>query len=183
MATQVNGEKPPTSSASIKHFSSIPVVADGISTFKSNKYGAKSLDLTSAGYEKFVKPIVPYLSGPYQYVSPYVQKADSIGDSAISKLETRFPVVKKPTDEIINDGKTIVFSFTPVKKGFETKDYLLNTYNTEFNKSNEKGLLAYGKAAVGTTLIVSVHTFYWLKSFVGQKGTEAKEATNEKLNN
>jgi len=179
MAPQVNGATP--SSAFLSHLTSFPVISDSISTFKSNPYGAKSLDLTSAGYEKLGKPLIPYFSKPYEYVSPYVKKADSIGDSTLSTLESKFPVVKKPTGELYSDGKSIVFF--PLKKGSEGKDYVFSTYNNEVKNIGGDGLLTYGKAAIGTSLRIGGDTYKWLASFLGTKKAEAKEVTNEKLNN
>lgn len=179
MAAQVNGEAP--SSAFFSHLFSYPVISDSISTFKSNPYGAKSLDLTSAGYEKIGKPLIPYLSKPYEYVSPYVKKADSIGDNTLSTLESKFPVVKKPTGELYSDGKSFVFF--PLKKGTEGKDYVFSTYNTEVKKVGGEGIVTYGKAAVSTSFIVGSTAYNWLAGFLSGKKAQAKEVTNEKLNN
>jgi len=179
MAPQVNGEA--TSSAFLSHLTSYPVISDSISTFKSNPYGAKSLDLTATGYEKFGKPFIPYLQKPYQYVSPYVAKADELGDSTLSTLESKFPSVKKPTDELINDGKSLVFY--PVTIGNEGKDYVLSKYNGEVKKTQDQGLVGYGKAVVATGLIVSSDALHWLGNFLSQKKKQTKEVANEKLNN
>lgn len=173
---QVNGEKP--ASAFLHHLYSYPVVADSISTFKANPYGAKSLDLTTQGYEKLGKPILPYLTKPYSYVSPYVHKADSLGDSTLSTIDSKFPVVKKPTKEIIDDGKAVVFY--PVKLGNEGKDYVLNVYGTEKKKVGGEGVVTYSKAALATGLIVTSDAIHWLSEFLSKKKEEAKEAVNEK---
>jgi len=179
MAPQVNGESP--SSAFLSHLFSYPVISDSITTFKSNPYGQKSLDLTSQGYEKLGKPLLPYLSKPYEYVSPYVKKADSIGDSTLSSLDSKFPVVKKPTGELYDNAQSVVFF--PFKKGSEGKDYVFNTYHTEVKKVGGDGIVSYGKAAVATGLIISSETLSWLGGFLSQKKAEAKEVTNEKLGN
>jgi len=178
MAPQVNGDT--ASSAFLSHLFSYPVISDSISTFKSNPYGAKSLDLTSAGYEKFGKPVLPYFSKPYEYVSPYVKKADSLGDSTLSTLDSKFPVVKKPTGELYSDGKSIVFF--PLKKGSEGKDYIFGTYNSEVKKVGGEGIVSYGKAAVSTSFIVGGDAITWITTFLKGKKAEAKEVTNEKLN-
>lgn len=165
----------------VQHLTSFPVISDSISTFKSNPYGAKSLDLTSTTYQKLGKPLLPYLSKPYQYVSPYVKKADSIGDSTLSTLESKFPAVKKPTGELYSDSKSLVFF--PLKKGSEGKDYVFSTYSTEVKKVGGEGLVTYGKAAVSTGLIVGTDAYTYVLSFLQGKKAEAKEVTNEKLNN
>jgi len=176
MAPQVNGDAP--SSAFLSHLTSYPLINDSISTFKSNPYGQKSLSFTSGTYEKFGKPILPYLSKPYQYVSPYVAKADSLGDSTLSTLDNKFPVVKKPTDELYSDGKAV--AFWPLKKGSEGKEYVLDTYGKEVEKTKKEGIVGYGKAVVSTSFILGSDALAWLGDFLGKKKTEAKEVANEK---
>ena len=160
---------------------SYPVISDSISTFKSNPYGAKSLSFTHSTIDSLSKPILPYLSKPYEYVSPYVKKADSLGDSTLSTLDSKFPYVKKPTGEIYENGKSIVFF--PLKKGTETKEYVFGTYKGEVKKVGGEGLVTYGKAAVATGLIVGGDAYSFLVSFLGTKKAEAKEVVKEKTNN
>jgi len=176
MAPQVNGDTP--SSAFLSHLFSYPLISDSISTFKSNPYGAKSLDLTSAGYEKLGKPLLPYFSKPYQYVSPYVKKADSIGDSTLDTIDSKFPYVKKPTGELYDSGKSFVFF--PLKLGSDGKEYVFQTYNGEVKKVGGEGLVTYGKAAVATGLIVGSDAYTYVVSFLSAKKAEAKETTKEK---
>ncbi|CAD6442110.1 9d9c25ec-4ed5-4130-88f0-886dfe22d8ea [Sclerotinia trifoliorum] len=179
MAPQVNGETP--SSAFISHLTSYPVVHDSISTFKSNPYGQRSIDLTTTSYEKFGKPFIPYLQKPYQYVSPYVAKADELGDSTLFTIESKFPAVKKPTDELYSDGKYLVFY--PISKGSQGRDYVLGKYNSEVKKTEDQGIFGLGKAVISTGLIVSGEAFQWLSQFLSAKKAEAKETTKEKTNN
>jgi len=177
--TQVNGESP--SSAFLSHLYSYPVISDTISTLKSNPYGAKSLSLTAASYEKLGKPLLPYLSKPYEYVSPYVKKADSLGDSTLTTIDSKFPVVKKPTGELYDNGKSFVFF--PLKKGTEGKDYVFSIYGGEVKKVGGESLVTYGKAAISTGLIVTSDVVGWLGAFLSQKKEQAKEVSNEKLSN
>jgi len=179
MALQVNGDKP--SSAFLSHLTSYPIISDSISTFKANPYGAKSLDITTSLSTRISSPFLPYLSKPYQYVSPYVAKADSLGDSTLSTFETKFPLVKKPTGELYSDGKSLVFF--PLTKSNEGKEYVFKTYNSEVKKVGGQGVVSYGKAAVSTTFIVGGEAYNWLTSFLSAKKAEAKEMTNEKMGN
>jgi hypothetical protein len=43
--------------------------------------------------------------------------------------------------------------------------------------------VTYGKAVVATGLVVSSDALSWLRAFLSKKKAEAKEVTNEKLNN
>jgi hypothetical protein len=164
-----------------QHLTSYPVISDSISTFKANPLGAKALSLSDQGYNAFAKPVLPYFTKPYQYVSPYVAKADSIGDSTLSKIDSKFPVVKKPTGEIYDNVKG--YAFFPVNKATEGKDYVFKTYTSEVKKVGGEGLITQGKAAVTTTLIVSSDALSWLSNFLAAKKAETKEVVNEKINN
>ncbi|KAG4035179.1 hypothetical protein MFRU_002g05200 [Monilinia fructicola] len=179
MAQQVNGET--SSSAFLSHLTSYPLIHDSISTFKSYPYGQRSIDLTTTSYEKFGKPFIPYLQKPYQYVSPYVAKADEFGESTLSTIDSKFPAVKKPTGELYSDGK--YFVFYPITKGNEGKEYVLGKYNSEVKKTEDQGIVGYGKAVVSTGLIVSSEAFQWLSQFLSAKKAEAKETTHDKINN
>lgn len=152
--------------------------SDSINTFKQNPLGQKSLSLADQGYQTFAKPILPYLSKPYQYVHPYVAKLDSIGDSTLSKVDEKFPVVKKPTSELYDDATGI--ALFPLRKGLEVKDYVLKTYNTECKKVGGEGPVTMGKAAVTTTLVVTSDALNWLSNYLGAKKEQTKEVVNEK---
>ena len=178
MAPQVNGDT--HSSAFLSHLTSYPLINDSISTFKSNPYGKRSINLTATSYEKFGKPFIPYLQKPYQYVSPYVARADELGDSTLSTIESKFPAVKKPTGELYSDGK--YFVFYPITKGSKGKEYVLGKYNSEVKKTEDQGIFGYGKAVVSTGLIVSSEAFQWLSQFLSAKKAEAKETTSDKIN-
>merc|ERR1711977_800801 len=58
--------------------------------------------------------------------NPYGAKSVSLGDSALSPTDPKFPVVKKPTGELIDNGKAIVFF--PLKKGTEGKEYVVGVF-------------------------------------------------------
>jgi hypothetical protein len=89
--------------------------------------------------------------------------------------------LKKPTGELYNNGKAIIFY--PLKVGTDGKEYVFKTYNTEYKKAGGEGIVSYGKAAISTSLIVSSDTLSWLGGLLSKKKAEVKEVTNEKLNN
>ncbi|KAI9807146.1 MAG: hypothetical protein M1825_005864 [Sarcosagium campestre] len=175
----VNGEVQP--SAFITHLKTYPVISDSISTFKSNPYGQKSLDIADHGYATFAKPLITYLSGPYQYVSPYVAKADSVADSGLSKVDETFPFVKTPTDKI--KGKAYETVSFPFRFATDSKDYVFKTYGSEYKKVGGEGIVTSGKAVITTGLVVTSDTLGWLSSFLGAKKDQAKQTLNEKTNN
>jgi hypothetical protein len=125
--------------------------------------------------------VIPYLAKPYEYVSPYVSRADTLGDQTLGKIDERFPVIKKPTAEIYSDTKGLVL--LPYHKGLEGRDHVFQVWNTELKKSEQQNLYNYGKAAVTTALVVSNETLSWLSSFISAKKAETAQAVNEKVNN
>ncbi|KAF4460902.1 CAP20-virulence factor [Fusarium albosuccineum] len=178
---QVNGDVSASHySAFIRHLLNYPVISDGVHTFKTNEYGQRSIQLSDAAYQKLLVPVIPWFEKPYQYVSPYAQKVDSLGDKTLDRIDERFPVVKKPTEELYNDTKGLIL--LPYHKGLEGKDHIFQVYNSEYKKNEQAGLVAHGKAAVTTVLVVSNETLSWLSSFLHQKKAEATNAVNEKIN-
>ncbi|KAI0388739.1 hypothetical protein F5Y17DRAFT_181121 [Xylariaceae sp. FL0594] len=174
MAPQVNGDVPP-SSATLSHLTGYPVVHDGITYFKQNPYGQKSIELSDSAYQ-YAKSFLPYFNKPYQYVSPYVHKADSLGDEALSKLDERLPALKKPTDELVNDGKAVIFF--PVRKGVETKDYVLDIYKNEYKKVGGDGLVTSSKALISAGLVVTSEALSWIGDKLRAGSVQAKETSN-----
>ncbi|KAI0136877.1 hypothetical protein BJ170DRAFT_677746 [Xylariales sp. AK1849] len=176
MAARVNGETHP-SSATLQHIRGYPVVSDALSTFKSNPYGQKSIELGDSAYQTFAAPVIPFLSKPYGYVYPYVKKADHFGAGALSKVDEKLPILKTPTKELYANTKQIVF--LPVVKGKQTTDHLFSVYNSEFKKVGGDGVVTYGKAFISTGLVVTTETLNWIGSFLRSSKNKAKEAGNE----
>ncbi|EWY79983.1 hypothetical protein FOCG_17764 [Fusarium oxysporum f. sp. radicis-lycopersici 26381] len=79
--------------SSPQHLLNYPVICDGVHTLKSNEYSQRSIKLGDAAYQTFAAP----------YVSPYVQKVDSLGDNILDRIDERFPVVTKSTEEVYQD--------------------------------------------------------------------------------
>lgn len=121
---------------------------------------------------------MPYFARPYEYVSPYVQKADTIADKGLSKVDEQFPVVKKPTDEI----KGTVFNTVtfPFRVAAESKDYVFKTYGDEYQKIDGNGLVRPVKAMVSTGLTVTADSLTWLSHFIGAKKEQSKHVMSEK---
>lgn len=178
-APQVNGDV--HQSAFIHHLLDYPVIHDGISTFKSNPYGKKSIELGDSAYKTFAEPVLPYFQKPYQYLSPYVKKADDLGDKTLAKVDERFPIVKKPTQELYNDAKTIVLF--PVRVGQTGKEHVVQTYEVEYKKVGGDGLLTYGKALLTTALILTTEAYSTASSVFNSKKDDIKTAVDERTNN
>jgi hypothetical protein len=179
MASQVNGDMPnhTSQSAFIQHLLDYPVISDGIHTFKSHELGQRSIAITDSAYKTLATNVFPYISKPYQYVSPYVSRADELGNKTLSRLDERFPAVKKPTGELYAETKSLVCF--PLNKATEGRDHVYNVYSSEVKKNGESsGLVGYGKAAVLTALVVSNETLGWLSKFLSRKKEQAIETVN-----
>jgi hypothetical protein len=156
-----------------------PVINDGVTSFRQNQYGQKSIQLGGSAYKTFAQPMMTYMSKPYQYVSPYIKKADDLGDQTLSRVDEKFPAVKKPTEELYSDAKSIVLF--PYHKGMEGKDHVLKTYNKECKKVGGEGIVAYGKALISTVFVVGSESITWVGDFLSAKQAEVKDSS--KANN
>lgn len=175
----LNGDIP--HSAVLSHIQSYPLVSDSIKTIQQNPYGAKSIELTNAGYAKFVKPTLPYFEAPASYAKPYVAKADELGDKFLTKFDERVPIVKSETKEIQN---TILgYVNWPLETANTTKDWAFSTYKDEYKKCGGEGYVAGGKAVITTSLVLSSDVLKWISSFLQAKKEQAKEIANEKTSN
>jgi hypothetical protein len=125
---------------SLQHLHSYPVVHDSVETFKSSPYGSRALNLASNTYNSVVAPFHPYLRTPYSYISPYLARADQLGDSGLCTLETHLPIVKEDTSKLKE------YAFSPVT-------YVQGTWQDEYNKTHyNNGVVKMGVATVSFEL-------------------------------
>ncbi|KAL0940842.1 perilipin mpl1-like protein [Colletotrichum truncatum] len=178
---QVNGDLPAVNSATAQHLLDIPVFHDGVVAFRNNPYGKKSIALSDSVYQTLAVPFIPYFRRPWGYLRPYAEKADALGDQALTKVEERVPVIKKPTEELVAGAKAIIA--LPIRTGLEAKDHVFKTYAQEKKKVGGDNLVAYSKALVSTTLITSSELIIWVGDIIHHKKEETKDVVNEKANN
>ncbi|KAJ9419102.1 hypothetical protein QL093DRAFT_2565271 [Fusarium oxysporum] len=134
----------------VQHLLSYPVISDGVHTFKSGKYGQRSIQFGNAAYQTFAGTATTWFQRPYQHLLPYIQKVDSLGDNILHHVHKQFPIIKKPTQELYNDTKDLIS--LSYHKGLEGRDHVLKVYDSEYEKNKQVGLVAHGKAAVTTVL-------------------------------
>ncbi|KAI5797715.1 hypothetical protein EDC01DRAFT_727405 [Geopyxis carbonaria] len=193
---QTNGNTAPSSPTykSFDHLKSYPVVADGITTFSSHPLGQRTISLSHSAYSTFIAPLSPYLSKAY----PYVNKADEFANDNLVKIETRFPLVKEPTESL----KTMAMDTLgyPRKLAGEVivrgqdfakgkKEYVFKVYDDEFSKMPEaernSGYIPIAKAGVTTGFVVSSELMGAIAGYLGNKKeqaqTKAAETTPEKI--
>ncbi|KAF2011844.1 CAP20-like protein [Aaosphaeria arxii CBS 175.79] len=173
-----NGEKP--SSKVLSHLQSYPVVHDSLEYYRAHPYGAKSLTIFHKTYAQFVAPLHPYLQTPYSYLHPYLSRADELGDSGLTNLDTQFPIVKEETSTLKEKVKSVVgVPLSLVGKG---KQYVFSTWEDEYKKTGgQDGWGKTAKAIVSTELKVahdglSVVKNWWAKGeeTVAKKVDEVK---------
>jgi len=127
MTTNGASNNSQSSSKFLNHVTSYPVVNSSIETFKSHPYGKQALEIADSTYQRFGKPVEPYLEGPYAYAKPYVAKADELADSGLQRVDGRFPIMKEDTDKVLETSRDYVF--WPI-------NYLYGTYNGELALSS-----------------------------------------------
>ncbi|KAJ4303244.1 hypothetical protein N0V90_002137 [Kalmusia sp. IMI 367209] len=168
-----NGEKP--QSKVLSHLQTYPVVHDGLEFYKSNPYGAKSLTLLHNTYQSFVAPFHPYLQTPYSYLSPYLSRADELGDTGLSKVDHRFPIVKEDTSKLRQTVSEYVgLPFQLAGKG---KEYVVGTWQDEYSKTRgNEGVVKSVKALISTELKIGLDGYAFLVEYLhkGQKETSKK---------
>ncbi|KAB8237897.1 MAGE-domain-containing protein [Aspergillus alliaceus] len=168
----VNGEK--VYSHFLDHLTSYPIVSDSITVFKSNKYGAKSIQYADQGYDRIAKPVLPYFSKPYGYIAPYVARADSLGDQGLTQIDSRFPIVKQNTETI--KGTLYDNATYPVRLVGGVKSHVFDTYGSEYKKCGGDGVVASGKALITTSLVLSQESLGFISSLLQAKKEQVKDA-------
>jgi hypothetical protein len=155
------------------------VVNDALTTYKTNPYGAKSLDLAQLAYTKFGAPFLPYLRTPYSIVAPYLSKADTLADSGLTKVDERFPVVKEETATITGTVKD--YAFYPVTVAGQGKEYVFSTYADEYKKTgDDKSLVHTARALLSTELRLAFEAYTYAITFLSHKKEEVQEKVGDK---
>jgi len=175
-SVKVNGEKP--QSKVLSHLQSYPVVHDSLEFYRTNPYGAKSLSLFNTTYQRFIAPLHPYLQTPYSYISPYITRADELGDSGLSRVESRFPIVKEDTGKLKETVSN--YALAPVALIGQGKQYVLGTWEDEYKKTGgQEGVVRSVKALISTELKIGSDSYKYVSEYLGQKKQAAAKKTNE----
>ncbi|KAK5810117.1 hypothetical protein F5H01DRAFT_262930, partial [Linnemannia elongata] len=89
----------------IARVSSLPLIHDSVSTLhsyaKDNKYSRYALDTAGSAVETVSKYTEPYSTR----LQPAISKVDQIATKSLDVFETTFPIVTKPTSEIVTQVK------------------------------------------------------------------------------
>jgi len=172
MSTQeaplTNGETP--SSRVLSHLHSYPVVHDSVEGFKQDPRGSRVLAIATNTYNNVFAPFTPYFATPYSYLHPYLARADQLGDSTLSKIETHLPIVKEDTSKV----KEVALS---------PYTYVASTWQDEYKKTHRHdGPIKTGIVLVSTELkivqdVCQMFLDYWYtgKEVASKKVEEARQ--------
>jgi hypothetical protein len=81
-------------------------------------------------------------------LSPYLARADALGDSGLTRFEERFPIVREDTQRV--RGLAAEAAAAPLVAVRRGRDYLLETYSRERGEVPVNGLVGVGVAVVRT---------------------------------
>lgn len=95
-----------------------------------------------------------------------------MGVQTLSRVDGRFPVFKKPTDELYTDAKNLMLF--PYQRGLEGKGHVLEAYPAECKRLGGGSLLVYSRALVGAVFTIGGETLDWVRA----RGAEAKDMVN-----
>lgn len=161
-----------------QHLQTYPVVHDGLEFYKSNPYGAKSLTLLHNTYQSFIAPFHPYLQTPYSYLSPYLSRADELGDTGLSKVDHRFPIVKEDTSKLRQTVSEYVG--LPLQLAGKGKEYVVGTWQDEYSKTRgNEGVVKSVKALISTELKIGLDGYALLVEYLHKGKKETTKKVNE----
>jgi hypothetical protein len=107
-----------------------------------------SIQLSNSAYQLVGAPMLSLFTKPLAYVTPYAQRVDELGDQTLSKMVERYPAVKKPSPELLQDARQAVYA--PVR-------HVTEVYNGAYQRTaGANHAVASGRAAVTTAAVVSV---------------------------
>ncbi|KAF9395350.1 hypothetical protein BGX21_009964 [Mortierella sp. AD011] len=124
-------EEEPAQAGFIARVSSLPLIHDSVSTLtsiaKDNKYSRYALDTAGSA----VGTVNKYTEGYQKTVQPITSKVDQIASKSLDILETTFPIVTKPTSEIVTQvKKPIVYVEESSKNAYTQIQSTIDTHVT-----------------------------------------------------
>jgi hypothetical protein len=153
-------------------------VHDGVEFYKTTPVGARSLSFLNEGYQRFVAPLHPYLRTPFSYLAPYLSRADELGDSGLSKVDSKFPIVKEDTGKLKETVQA--YAFAPLKFAGQGKDYVLGAWQDEYKKTEgEDGIVKRVKALISTELKIGVDGYNIVSGYLGKGQQKASDKVRQ----
>ena len=137
------------------------------------------MSLVHQASDTLLHPFLPYARKPYSYVQPYVARADQLADAGLGHVDKRVPIVKEETATIRDTLGH--YALLPLANAKEAKNYLFGTWDKEYKRCGEHGgLVAGGKAAITTGLVVASDVGNWVGDLLRQSKKEGQGYVKEK---
>ncbi|KAL9082910.1 MAG: hypothetical protein Q9159_006111 [Coniocarpon cinnabarinum] len=124
--------------------------------------------------DSIVTPLLPYLKTPISIASPYLHRADELGDNALNSVDSHFPAVKS-TDYNKLRSQTHDVAAYPLKIAQDGRDYIVRVYQDERKKVGGEGVVALGKTVISAELHVLGDAVEVGRSLFGEAKQEAKK--------
>ena len=80
-------------------------------------------------------------------------------------------------------GSVLDIALFPLRLADNSKNYVLDTYSSEYKKCGGRGYISGGKALITTSLVVTSDGLAWLSSLLSEKKEQTKEVVKDKTNN
>ncbi|KFY93009.1 hypothetical protein V500_03963, partial [Pseudogymnoascus sp. VKM F-4518 (FW-2643)] len=142
----------------LSHLTSYPLISSALTTLTSHPYASTPLSLTHRAVDTLTPYTTPFITPVAPYVTPYLVRLDTLADSGLSAFDARVPAAKKPTEELYEQTKELYahtreLALKPYTLSREGGEYVLKTYEGEVKRADAKGVIGYGRAAVGTGVV------------------------------
>ena len=86
--------------------------------------------------------------------------------------------MKQDTEKI--KGTILDYAYFPFRLVGDGKNYVLDTYSSEYKKCGADGVVSGTKAIITTGLVVTSDTLAWLSNYLGQKKEESTDYAAKK---
>ena len=105
-------------------------------------------------------------------------KADALASDSLTKVDEKFPIVKSDTEKI--KSSVLDLAFLPFRVASDGKNYVLDTYGSEYKKCGANGYVSSGKAVITTSMVVTSDTLSWIMDFLSAKKQEGQDFASKK---
>ncbi|KAG0364987.1 hypothetical protein BC939DRAFT_462461 [Gamsiella multidivaricata] len=147
----------------ISRVSSIPLIHDSVTTLhsyaKDNKYGRYALDTAGSAVETVNKYTEGYQSRLQPHLQPHIAKVDQLATKSLDLIEGTFPIVTKPTSEIVTQvKKPIVYVEESSKNAYTQIQSTIDTRVTAPVKSVTSSIASTASSTVNSITSTAVST-------------------------
>ncbi|KAG0274555.1 hypothetical protein BGZ95_009656, partial [Linnemannia exigua] len=143
--------------------SSIPLIADSVSTLhsyaKDSKYGRYALDTAGSAVVTVNKYTEPYQTRLQPHLQPHITKVDQFATKSLDLIENTFPIVTKPTAEIVTQvKKPIVYVEESSKNAYTQIQSTIDTRVTTPVKSVTNSISSTASSTVNSITSTAAST-------------------------